>query len=310
MRAMVPVESGEDEPVALAEAEVERPEPGAVEVLVRVHATGVNPADVKILRRLDGDPVDIPGFDVSGVVEEVGPGVRIWRPGDEVFGMIRFPHPGRTAAEYATSPPRHLARKPAGLDHVRAAALPLVSLTAWQALIDTAGVRPGQRVLVHAAAGGVGHVAVQLAKELGAYVAGTASAANHDFVAGLGADEVVDYTAVAFDEVLDGFDVVIDTIGGDYTERSLRVLRDGGSLVCLTDPPGPRVEAAAARRGIAAGLMLVEPDQGCMRTVARLAEEGRLRAEIDSTYELADIAKAHERVAGGHVRGKVVVTVA
>ncbi|GIG71106.1 NADP-dependent oxidoreductase [Phytomonospora endophytica] len=304
MRAVMPGPGG------LAVAEVERPEAGRVEVLVRVHAASVNPADVKLVAngRSTGAPPEIPGFDVSGVVEAVGEGVRLFQPGDEVFGMIRFPHPGRAYAEYATTPTRHLALKPASIDHVQAAALPLASLTARQALVDTAGVRPGQRVLIHAAAGGVGHLAVQLAKRLGAYVIGTASAPKHEFLRSLGADEVVDYTAVDFTEAVKDLDVVIDPIGGDYAERSLSVLKDGGVLVDILPPGSPSLVERAAARGIAAGFMLVEPDHADMRAIARHADEG-LRAEIDTVVPLAEAQRAHDRVATGRARGKVVITV-
>ncbi|MEV0647425.1 NADP-dependent oxidoreductase [Phytomonospora sp. NPDC050363] len=305
MRAVLPGPDG------LAVGEVDRPEPGPVEVLVRVHAASVNPTDVKTVengRRMDGGAATTPGYDVSGVVEAVGAGVRLYRPGDEVFGMIRFPHPGRAFADYVTAPPRHLALKPAGVDHVHAAALPLVSLTAWQALVDIASVQPGQRVLIHAAAGGVGHVAVQLAKELGAHVIGTASAAKHDFLRSLGADELIDYTATDFADVLEGLDVVVDTMGGDYGERSLSVLRDGGVLVNLLPPASPDLVDKAAARAIPAGFMLVEPDHADMRTIARLAGSGKLRAETDTVLPLEEAQKAHDRVATGRARGKVVLT--
>ncbi|GLZ81015.1 NADPH:quinone reductase [Actinorhabdospora filicis] len=285
--------------------EVDRPEPGPVEVLVRVHAASVNPADVKGAARgslPDGTPMRTPGWDVSGVVEEVGRGVQLYKPGDEVFGMIRFPHAGGTFAEYVTAPPRHLVRKPAALDHVRAAALPLVSLTAWQALVDTAGLRPGQRVLIHAAAGGVGHVAVQLAKELGAVIIGTASAAKHEFVTNLGADRMIDYTAEDFGE-LRNVDVVLDTVGGDYAARSLPVLREGGTLVNLV--PSGVTELPAHVRG---GFLLVEPDHDDMGAVARFAAKGHLRAEIDTVLPLDRVREAMARVESGRARGKVVLT--
>lgn len=286
--------------------EVDRPAPGPVEVLVRVRAAGVNPADVKSIARgtqPDGSVVVTPGWDVSGVVEEVGRGVRMYRPGDEVFGMIRFPHAGGTFAEYVTAPTRHLVRKPRALDHVRAAALPLASLTAWQALVDTAGLRPGQRVLIHAAAGGVGHVAVQLAKELGAFIYGTSSAGKHEFVTNLGADRMIDYTTEDFGR-LRNIDVVIDTVGGDYLERSIGVLKDGGTLVSLV--PADPVELP---RGIRGGFMLVEPDHDDMGAVARFAAKGHLRAEIDSVFTLDRVGEALERVASGHARGKVVLEI-
>ncbi len=217
---------GQDEfggPEVLELIEVERPEPGPAEVLVRVHAAGVNPTDSwhRATGGLAGAVIRL-GWDVSGVVEAVGLGVATLAPGDEVFGMPRHPLPAGTYAEYVTSPARHLVRKPTGLTHVQAAALPLAALTAWQALVDVAEVRPGHRVLIHAAAGGVGHLAVQIAKARGAYVIGTARSAKHDFLRGLGADELVDYTEADFETAVEPVDVVIDTIGGAYGPRSLR----------------------------------------------------------------------------------------
>ncbi|MEV5711386.1 NADP-dependent oxidoreductase [Actinoallomurus sp. NPDC052274] len=310
MRAMVQDEPGG--PEVLRVAEVERPEPGQVEVLVRVHAAGVNPVDWKARGRSRGfgDPPRILGFDVSGVVEAVGPGVTLYEPGDEVFGMPRFPHPAGAYAEFVTAPPRHFARKPAGIDHVQAAALPLAALTAWQGLTETANLRSGQRVLVHAAAGGVGHLAVQLAKLRGAYVIGTAREAKHEFVHGLGADEVVDYTKEDFADVVRDVDIVLDTIGDDYGPRSLKTLRDGGVLVSFLPTVDDDLRAAAAKRDIKVGWTLVEPDYAALREIAALAEAGRLRAEIDSVFPLEEAAKAHERGETGRTTGKIVLTVA
>lgn len=304
-------------PDVLKPIEVDVPTPGPVEVLVRVHAAGVNPTDWKSRTQgamlsgetaRPGDPL-VPGFDVSGVVAAVGPGVTRFAPGDEVFGMPRFPHPAGAYAEYVTAPARHFARKPADLDHVHAAALPLAALTAWQALVDTADVRPGQRVLIHAAAGGVGHLAVQIAKARGAHVTGTARKVNHDFLRDLGADEVIDYTDVDFAEVLSDLDVVLDPIAGDYSHRCLRVLRPGGTLVSIL-PVGEDVTAAAARRGVRAGFMLVEPDHAGLAAIADLVAAGKLRPHVEATLPLERAAEAHQRGEAGHTRGKLVLTVA
>ncbi|GLZ79291.1 NADPH:quinone reductase [Actinorhabdospora filicis] len=286
----------------LTTVERERPVPGPGEVLVRVHAAGVNPTDL----RLDGeDGPDVPGFDVAGVVAATGVGVTLLEPGEAVFGMIRFPAPGRAYAQYATAPARHLTRQPPGLGHVRAAALPLAGLTAWQALHDTAGVRPGQRVLVHAAAGGVGHLAVQIAKALGAHVTGTASPGKHAFLLGLGADEAVDYAG----EPPGGFDVVLDGVRGPDPARSLPLMRDGGVLVSITTPLTGELAERAAARGIRAVTMLVEPDHTGMTVLAGLAEGGMLRPELDAVLPLERAAEAHERIASGRTRGKIVLTV-
>lgn len=295
-------------PEVLKVVEVERPEPGPTEVLVRVRAAGVNPTDWK--HRAGGgflgDPPFVLGWDVSGVVEKAGPGVTIHKPGDEVFGMLRYPFGGGSHAEYVVAPARTFAAKPPEIGHVQAGALPLAALTAWQALVDTAEVSHGQRVLIHAAAGGVGHLAVQIAKHLGAHVIGTASAAKHEFLRGLGVDEAVDYRDADFAEVVKDVDIVIDTIGGDYGPRSLRTLRRGGVLVSLVLSRPGTMDAEAA--GVRSETMLVEPDFHAMTWIAALAEAGSLRAEIDSVFPLEDAARAHERGETGRVTGKIVLT--
>ncbi|RCH66935.1 NADP-dependent oxidoreductase [Streptomyces sp. SDr-06] len=311
MRAISPLRWGG--PEVLAEIETERPEPGPAEILVRVHAAGVNPADWKVRASgglaVMGTP-PILGWDVSGTVEAVGFGVTLYRPGDEVFGMPRFPHQAGAYAEYVTAPARHFARKPAGIDHIQAAALPLASLTAYQSLVETARLAAGQRVLIHAAAGGVGHLAVQIAKAHGAYVIGTASAAKHDFVRGLGADEVIDYTAVDFTGAVRDVDVVLDPIGGAYGSRSLKVLHRGGVLVSIASADEDGLLDEAADLGVRAGFTLVEADYAGMLAIAALVEEGRLRAEIDTVFDLADAAEAHEYGERGRTRGKIVLRVA
>ncbi|MEV7612454.1 NADP-dependent oxidoreductase [Streptomyces sp. NPDC089799] len=299
-------------PEVLRVTETARPEPGPAEVLVRVHAAAVNPTDVWHratggLAGTGGPPVPL-GWDLSGTVEAVGIGVTLFRPGDEVFGMPRHPVPAGAYAEYATSPSRHLAHKPAGLDHVRAAALPLAALTARQALVDTADVRPGQRVLVHAAAGGVGHLAVQIAKARGAYVIGTASAAKHGFVRSLGADEVIDYRTTDFVTAATDIDVVVDTVGGEYGPRSLRTLRPGGIVVSLASPAEAALAGEAERLGVRAVFMAVEADHAGMAEIAALAADGRLRPHIAGTFPLAEAGKAHELSASGRTVGKIVLT--
>ncbi|MEU7283434.1 NADP-dependent oxidoreductase [Streptomyces sp. NPDC045431] len=298
-------------PEVLKVMEVERPQPGPAEVLVRVHAAGVNPTDSwhRASGGLAGTVVRL-GWDVSGVVEAVGPGVTTLAPGDEVFGLPRHPLPAGTYAEYVTSPARHLVRKPGVLTHIQAAALPLAALTAWQALVDVAHVQEGQRVLVHAAAGGVGHLAVQIAKARGAHVTGTARAAKHAFLRGLGADELVDYTETDFETAVAPVDVVIDTIGGAYGPRSLRTLRPGGVLVSLASPAEAYLADEAAAVGRRAAFMIVEADQAGMREIAALVESGRLRPEIDTVLPLDQAAKAHELGDSRRTSGKIVLTVA
>jgi len=297
-------------PEVLKLVELDRPEAGVSQVLVRVHAAGVNPTDWKHRARMIflGPPPFVLGWDVSGVVEATGYGVTLFKPGDEVFGMLPYPHGVGSHAEYVTGPTRAFARTPGNVDHVQAAALPLAALTAWQALADTARVSAGQRVLIHAAAGGVGHLAVQIAKARGAYVIGTASARNHDLVRGLGADELVDYHDTDFATAVTDADVVLDTVGGDYPARSLRTLRDGGVLICLSRF-GAEVAAEAAQRGIRTELLLVEADHGGMTAIGDLVNQGKLRPVIAGTFPLADAAKAHQAGDTGHVAGKLVLTI-
>ncbi|MFE2525383.1 NADP-dependent oxidoreductase [Streptomyces sp. NPDC059382] len=307
MRAVVVSQWGG--PEVLVEREIERPEPGMGEVLVRVRAAGVNPVDWKTRESgglIPWGPVPAVGWDVSGTVEAVGPGVTLYRVGDEVYGMPRFPQQAGAYAEYVTAPARHFARKPASLDHVEAAALPLAALTAWQALVDTAGVSAGQRVLVHAAAGGVGHLAVQIAKARGAYVIGTASAAKHALLRDLGADEVIDYRTADFEDVISDIDVVIDAMGGDHGQRSLKVLKPGGHLVTLPGPDGLPADA----EGVHATWLLVEPDLKGLEGIAALVEQGLLKPLVDTVLPLEQAAKAHEIGERGRTTGKIVLTVA
>lgn len=296
-------------PEVLKTVEIERPVPRPNEVLVRVRAAGVNPTDWKhrATGGFLGEPPFVLGWDVSGVVEAVGIGVAAFVPGDEVFGMLPYPFGHGSHAEYVIAPVRALARKPAGIDHVQAGALPLVSLTAWQALTEHADVRPGQRVLIHAAAGGVGHVAVQIAKERGAYVIGTASAGKHDFLRELGADETVDYRETDFTEAVKDVDVVLDTIGGDTSLRSLRVLRPGGIVVSILPVGSAEFHEEAERLGVRALRMLVDADRAGMEAIGRLAEAGTLRATIAGTFPLASAAEAHAQGDTGRTTGKLVL---
>lgn len=298
-------------PEVLREVEIERPAPGPSEVLVRVHAAGMSPTDW-VHRRLPGFLGRLPlvlGWDVSGVVEAAGIGVTIHEVGDEVFGMLPYPYGHGSFAEYVTAPARALVRKPAELDHLQAAAVPLAALTARQALVDTANVRPGQRVLIHAAAGGVGHFAVQIAKSLGAIVIGTASAPKHGVLRELGADELIDYHTEDFEKAAGEVDVVIDLIGGDYAARSLRTLREGGILVSLVLSNTHLLTKEAAELGVRHRLMLVEADQAGMLALAELVKTGALRPVVEASFPLEQAPKAHELGDTGRVTGKVVLTV-
>ncbi|MFF7028343.1 NADP-dependent oxidoreductase [Streptomyces albidoflavus] len=309
MRAIIQESYGG--PEVLHETRVPRPEPGPGEILVAVRAAGVNPTDWK--HRAQAGFVDrlplVLGWDVSGVVEAVGYGVTLFAPGEEVFGMLPYPHGSGSHAEYVVGPARAFTRKPTVIDHVQAGALPLVSLTAYQALIDTAGIGPGQRVLIHAAAGGVGHVAVQIAKAHGAYVIGTASAPKHDLLRELGADEAVDYRTTDVAEAVDGVDMVLDPLGGETRARSVGLLRPGGTLVSLLSGGSAEEAAHAAERGVRTATMLVEADHAGMNAVADLVAAGALRPRVEATFPLAEAAAAHRLGETGRTTGKIVLEV-
>ncbi|MDO7882950.1 NADP-dependent oxidoreductase [Antiquaquibacter soli] len=288
---------------------VPRPTPGIGEVLVRVHAAGVNPADHMNRQRgvFSGQPPFVLGWDVSGEIAAVGPGVTVHRPGDEVFGLLPFPRGAGAYAEFVVAPARALVPKPAVLDHVRAAALPLAGLTAWQALVDTAHVGPGDRVVITGAAGGVGHLAVQIAAHLGAEVTAVTSAATIDHVLALGAHRAVDYRSADFATQISDADVVLEVVGEENSLRALRVLRPGGILVVTLPQSLPALAPVAAELGVRVAGLFVEADRLGMTALADLAAARALRPTISATYPLADAAQAHT---GPHAPGKVVLTVA
>ncbi|MFJ4189169.1 NADP-dependent oxidoreductase [Kitasatospora sp. NPDC089509] len=307
MRAIVQQEFGG--PEVLRVAEVERPEPLSGEVLVRVKAAGVNPVDVGVRAGaypLLGEPPFTIGWDVSGVVEATGPGAR-YRVGDEVYGMPFFPRAAGAYAEYVAAPSRQLARKPATLDHTEAAALPLAALTAWQGLVDLAEVGEGDRVLVHRAAGGVGHLAVQIAKARGAYVIALASAPKHAFLKELGADEVIDYRTTDYTEAAKDLDVVFDS--SSEGTNALKVLKPGGTLVSIMEHGNRELAAAIEAAGRRFAGVSVEPDYASLEAIAALVDEGRIRPHVAAAFPLAEAGRAHELVGSGTVQGKVVLTV-
>jgi len=286
------------------------PEHGPEELLVRVHAASVNPIDWKIreghyrmLMRFELPTVL--GWDVSGVVEKVGAQVAGFRPGDEVFARPDIKR-GGTYAEYVAIRASEAARKPKSIDHVHAAAVPLAGLTAWQGLFDKADLKAGQRALVHAAAGGVGHFAVQLAKWKGAFVAGTASGRNEALVRSLGADRVVDYTRERFEDVVAPVDVVLDTMGGDTGRRSWKVLKRGGTLVSVLDIAAPLKGALRMKRG---RFLLVKPSAAELAQIAALIDAGRVKPLVENVFPLAEARRAHELSQGGRVRGKIVLQI-
>ena len=286
-----------------------RPEPGPTEVLVRVTAAGVNPLDWKTRRSgaFLGRPPFTVGADVAGVVAEVSEGVTRFAVGDRVFGMPRFPHEAAAYAQYVTAPARHLALTPARLTDVEAAALPMAALTAWQALVDTADLQRGKRVLIHGAAGGIGHLAVQIAKARGAYVIGTARSSKHRFLHELGLDEAIDHTRYEAAAVVRDVDVVLDLVGGETALRSLAALRDGGLLIGVSSGTDAAQVAAAGR--VRVTYLLVEPDHRGLEAIAELADSERLHVRVSRTFPLAEAARAHEVGEAGQANGKLVLTV-
>jgi len=292
----------------------ELPAPGIKEgdVLVQVKAISINPVDVKtregkgVAERLKDDKPMVLGWDISGVVlESTSP---LFTEGDDVFGMIRFPGSGRAYAEQVSAPAEQLALKPENISYEEAAAATLAPLTAWQAFSDYGRLRPGQRILIHAAAGGVGHYAVQIARHIGAYVIATSSAENKDFVLSLGANEHIDYKAQRFEEVAKEVDFVLDTVSAENADRSLSVLKKGGTLITTAGLSDATKEKAKAR-GIFALGMFVQSAGEDMQHIAQLLEEGEMRSEIMKVFPLAQVADAHLQVETGRTRGKVVVVI-
>jgi NADPH:quinone reductase-like Zn-dependent oxidoreductase len=312
MRAVLLREFGG--PEVLAVEEVPRPEPIPTEVQVRVHAAGINPVDFKSragrgVSRVLGEPPICLGWDVSGVVTAIAPGVTRFRVGDEVFGMPWFPRQAGAYAEYATAPSRHFAPKPAVLSHEEAGALPLAALTAWQVIVDTIRLQEGDDLLIHGAAGGVGHLAVQIAKARGAYVIGTARSEQADSLAELGIDRVIDYRDERFEELVSDLDAVIDFVGS-YGESSLPVLRPGGMLVSVPSGVSQDLLDAAARANRRATGFLVEPDPVGLAGLSRLIEAGHLQVHVDRVFDLEQAADAHRLAEAGHSGGKIVLRVA
>jgi NADPH:quinone reductase-like Zn-dependent oxidoreductase len=297
-------------PEVLRYEEAPRPRIKKGEVLLRVHAAGVNPLDRKVrageLKEIIQHKLPlIPGWDVSGVVEEVGVGVSQFKRGDEVFAMSDPMRDGGYA-DYIAVREAMVAMKPKSLHHVRAAAVPLSALAAWRSLFDLGHLQSGQRILIHGGSGGVGHFAVQLAKWKGAHVLATASKKNQELLRKLGADEIIDYTSQKFEDVAHKIDIVLDTIGGETQERSWGVLKKGGVLISLVQPPS---EGKAKQFGVRGIMCSLRPDGAQLATIAALIDSAKLRPAIDRILPLSEAQRAHELSQNGHVLGKIVLRV-
>jgi NADPH:quinone reductase-like Zn-dependent oxidoreductase len=290
------------------------PEPLPTEVRVRVRAAGLNPVDLGTragggMADILGAPPFVLGWDVAGVIDAVAPGVTRFAVGDRVFGFPRFPHEAGAYAEYLTAPARHFAATPAALGDEQAGGLPVAGITAWHVLVDTARLQAGQRVLIHGAGGGVGHLAVQVAKARGAEVIGTASAIKHDALAAFGIDDVLDYRRERFETAVRDADLVVDLVGGDVSFRSLEVLRPGGLLVYVVSDVLPTgLASAAAARGVRATAILIEPDHAALEQLAGLAAAGALQVLIHDRIPLEAAAHAHDLAERTRPLGKVVLT--
>lgn len=317
MRAVRYHELGSEE--VLKNETTQVPEPNADEVLIRVKAAGVNPIDCKVrdsantglgqnVRDANDDasfPIT-PGWDVSGVVEGLGEDVSSWKMGQEVYGMLRFPTLAGTYAEYVAAPADDVAQKPSSLSHSEAAAVPMVTLTAWQALFNAADISSDDRVLIHAAAGGVGHMAVQLAKEHDAHVIGTASGSNEEFLLDLGVDKFVNYRKEGFEKTVDAVDVVIDPVGGETLNKSFNILNNDGVLVSLLREPN---QNKADQYNVDGELVFVEPNSGYLNQIRDLIDENGVDPHIRSTFSLIEAVESHRLVQKGHGRGKTVLNV-
>lgn len=281
------------------------------EVLIRVKYLSVNPVDTKarlgrsINHILKDKLPAVLGWDLSGIITAVGSGVTDFKTGDEVFAMVAFPQLGNAYAEYVAAKAEELALKPANISHNEAAAATLAALTAWQNLTTHGNIKAGDKVLAHAASGGVGHYAVQMAKHLGAYVIGTSSAANRDFVMSLGADEHIDYKTQEFDQILSGVDLVLDAFGGEYTDRSVAVTKKGGRVLTITGPLLDSSIQKAKDAGVLSLYTYVKPSGEDMKAIAGLLEKGIVKSHVSKIFPFEQMAEAHTQIESGRTLGRI-----
>ncbi|SFD22242.1 NADPH:quinone reductase [Chitinophaga sp. CF118] len=313
MKAILIKEAGGVENLVITEVPI--PQISKDEVLIQVKAISINPVDVKARANegvlawvTNGERPEILGWDVSGIVVAVGTNVTAFKKDDEVFGMINFMGSGRTYAEYVAAPASQIALKPSNVSHEEAAAATLAALTAWQSLVTRVKIKAGDKILIHAAAGGVGHFAVQIARYLGAYIIGTSSAVNKDFILSLGADEHIDYNAHRFEEVVSDVDFVFDALGGENFHRSLNVLKKGGTLITILAVNETDIDKAKAK-GMEGFFHMVNSNGNDMNELAKLMQAGKIKAHVSKTFSFDEMGAAHLQVESGRTRGKVIVTI-
>ena len=314
MKAIILKDAGGIEHLEMAE--LPKPVINDREVLIQVKAISINPVDIKtrtgksLYSELkQHNEFIILGWDVSGIVIQTGNSVTEFNPGDEVFGMINFPGHGKAYAEYVSAPADQIVLKPATITHEEAAAATLAALTAWQALVTNAKVNTAQKVVIQAASGGVGHYAVQIAKYLGAYVIGTSSAANRDFVMSLGADEHVDYKKHRIDTVVNDADFVLDPIGGDNIDPSLNAVRKEGTVIMLPSLFKEEIVARASAKAVNGYFFSVSSNGNDMQKLATLLEKGLLRSHVSQKFSFETMKQAHLQIESGRTKGKIVVTI-
>lgn len=289
------------------------PKPNSQEVLISIKALSINPVDIKtrmgkgIYGRLKEFSPLVLGWDISGIIEAIGEEVTDFKVGDEVFGMVNFPAHGQAYAEYVTAPATHLSKKPTNITHQEAAAACLAALTAYQVL--TKSVKKGDKILVHAAAGGVGHFVVQIAKILGAYVIGTVSAKNIDFVKSLGADEVIDYTQTNFETILQNLDFVFDTMAGETLEKSIQVVKKGGKIISIPSGIPQAVVDLGKSKGVEVAFQLVQSNGNDMKQLAIWLASGQLKTVVSHNFPFQEMAQAHQQMETGKTKGKIVVSI-
>ena len=303
-------------PEVLEITDIERPDPKDDEILIKIKFAGINPVDAKVRSGKSGmsKNLQLPailGWDVSGTIESVGKNVSDFKKGDEVFGCIGFPGLGKTYAEFATADPKLVTKKPANVSFEEAAAVPLAGLTAYQAINEHLKVSEGQKVLIQAAAGGVGHLAVQFAKLNGAFVAGTASGENEDFLKSLGVDQFINYKKEKFEDVFQNGDAILDAMGGDILYRSFSCVKKGGRVVCLPSSTknDPKAIELAKQHDVQMIWPMMHPDGEEMDKIARLLEEKKLQVKVDKVFNLDEIAEAHKAIETHSTDGKVIVKI-